>query len=102
MGISPTFVPEAQVIPLPPSRSNVLGASTEASIPMAGRRPDGAQVLDIDPEHGCACAICPHMRKNTMQKLYLCLRDLKPSLELDPAIAERALLPIQRMLEISA
>jgi quinolinate synthase len=95
-------VPEAQVIPLPPSRSNVLGASTEASIPMSGQRPDGAQVLDIDPEHGCACAICPHMRKNTMQKLYLCLRDLKPSLELDPAIAERALLPIQRMLEISA
>ena len=95
-------VPTAHVIPLAPSRSNVLGASTEASLPVASVRADGSEVLAIDPEHGCACAICPHMRKNTMQKLYLCLRDLRPSLTLDASIAQRALAPIQRMLEISA
>jgi len=95
-------VPDAQVIPLPPSRSNVLGAMTEASIPAPGPKAEGGEVLDVDPEHGCACAICPHMRKNTLRKLYLCLRDLAPTLELDQDVSKRALLPIQRMLEISA
>ncbi len=94
-------VPHANVIPLPPSRSNVLGASTAGSIPASGPTSLG-HVLDVNPEHGCACAICPHMRRNTMQKLYLCLRDLSPQIELDPTTSERALLPIQRMLEISA
>ncbi len=95
-------VPNAKVIPLPPSRSNVLGAMTGASIPAAGPKGAGGVVLDVDPEHGCACAICPHMRKNTLEKLYLCLRDLTPTLELEQSLSERALLPIARMLEISA
>ena len=95
-------VPHARVIPLPPSRSNVLGASTEATLPQPGSTGSGGTVLPLDPEHGCACAICPHMRKNTLAKLYLSLRDLRPQIELDPEIARRALRPIQRMLEISA
>ena len=70
--------------------------------PLPGAKESGGAVLELDPEHGCACAICPHMRKNTLEKLYLSLRDLQPAIELDPAIRERALLPIQRMLEISA
>ena len=94
-------VPGAKVIPLPPSRSNVLARSTEATIPAPGPRSAGGETLDIEPEHGCACAVCPHMRKNTLEKLYLCLRDLEPQLHLDPAVAERALVPIERMLEIS-
>jgi len=94
-------VPGAKVIPLPPSKSNVLGRSTQATIPLPGERGAGGETLDIDPEHGCACAICPHMRKNTLQKLFLCLRDLEPQLHLDPAIAQKALRPIERMLEIS-
>jgi len=94
-------VPGARVIPLPPSRSNVLGLSLEATIPAPAKRPDGTEVLEIDPEHGCACAICPYMRKNTLEKLFLCLRDLSPAIELDEAVAERALVPIRRMLEIS-
>ncbi len=95
-------VPHARVIPLPPSRSNVLGASTEASLPAPGVRADGSEVLAVEPEHGCACAICPHMRKNTMQKLYVALRDLSPVIELDAAISARALQPIRRMMELSA
>ncbi len=89
--------PEARVIPLPPSRSNVLGAATTASIPAPGEH-----VLPVEPEHGCACAVCPHMRRNTLEKLVACLRDLRPAIELDPEIARRALRPIRRMLEISA
>jgi quinolinate synthase len=42
------------------------------------------------------------MRLNTLQKLYLCLRDLKPQVEVPEAIRVRALQPIERMLELSA
>jgi quinolinate synthase len=76
-------VPDAHVIPLPPSRSNVLSVATE------GR------------EHGCACAICPHMRRNTLRKLWLSLRDLKPEIDVAPDIAAKARRSVQRMLEIS-
>ena len=41
------------------------------------------------------------MRLNTLEKLYACLRDESPEIQVDPAIAARAVLPIRRMLEIS-
>lgn len=47
-----------------------------------------------------ACSECPHMRLNTVEKLYLCLRDLKPEIELDEQTRLAALAPIERMLEI--
>jgi quinolinate synthase len=45
-----------------------------------------------------ACNICPHMKLNTLEKLYRCLRDLAPRLELDPELLVRARRPIDRML----
>lgn len=93
--------PGAKVVPVPPSRSNVLGRSTIQTLPRAGGTESGGEVLPIDPEHGCACAICPHMRLNTLTKVYLALRDLRPEVTLDPALAQRALAPIERMLELS-
>jgi quinolinate synthase len=41
------------------------------------------------------------MRKNTLEKLYLCLRDRTPEITLDAEIARRALRPIERMLAMS-
>jgi quinolinate synthase len=49
----------------------------------------------------CACNECSFMRLNTMEKLYRCLRDEKPEITIDPAIRERAVKPILRMLELS-
>jgi len=49
----------------------------------------------------CACNECNFMRLNTMEKLYLCLRDEKPEITVDPDIRERAVMPIHRMLELS-
>ena len=49
----------------------------------------------------CACNECSYMRLNTMGKLYLCLRDEKPEIFVDPVIRERAVIPIHRMLELS-
>jgi len=49
----------------------------------------------------CSCNLCPHMRKNTLAKLHACMRDRTPALELDPELSRRALLPLQRMLDLS-
>jgi quinolinate synthase len=42
------------------------------------------------------------MKRNTLEKLYLCLRDLAPQVDVPEPIRVRALKPIQRMLEMSA
>ena len=49
----------------------------------------------------CACNECSFMRLNTMEKLYLCLRDEMPEILVDPTTRERAVKPILRMLELS-
>jgi len=52
-------------------------------------------------DESCACNRCPFMRLNTLEKLYLCLRDLGPEVTVPEPIRKRALLPIERMLELS-
>lgn len=47
----------------------------------------------------CGCNDCSFMKLNTLEKLYCCLRDETPEITVDPALAEAALRPIERMLE---
>ncbi len=63
-------------------------------------RPD-AELIGAPADSGCQCAVCPYMRLNTMEKLYLCLRDLKPEVTVEPELAARALKPVERMLALS-
>ncbi|MDR1602668.1 MAG: quinolinate synthase NadA [Tannerella sp.] len=49
----------------------------------------------------CACNECNFMRLNTMEKLYLCLRDEQPEITIDETVREKAVRPILRMLELS-
>ena len=51
-------------------------------------------------DENCACNECPHMRKNTLEKLYLALRDLQPRIEMDEGLRQRALVPLQRMMAL--
>jgi quinolinate synthase len=53
------------------------------------------------PEANCACNECPYMRLNTLEKLYLCLRDLSPRLEMSEELRCAAAKPIERMLALS-
>jgi quinolinate synthase len=53
-------------------------------------------------DSGCSCNECPYMRKNTLELLYLCMRNRSPEVQVPEEIRKKALLPIQRMLEISA
>lgn len=61
----------------------------------------GKEFIPAPPEANCACNDCPYMKLNTMEKLYLCMKNRAPEIVLDPVIAEKALLPIKRMLEMS-
>ncbi len=54
------------------------------------------------PTDQCRCNECRFMKLNTLEKLHDCMENLAPRLELPPEILQRARLPIERMLEISA
>ncbi|MEM1116714.1 MAG: quinolinate synthase NadA [Bacteroidota bacterium] len=62
----------------------------------------GKTFIPAPPDNGCACNDCPHMKLNTLEKLYLCLRHQAPEVTMDEATRLRALRPIERMLEMSA
>jgi quinolinate synthase len=62
----------------------------------------GKTLIAAPPEdESCSCNTCPYMKKNTLEKLYLCLRDLKPQVDVAEPVRAKALRPIQRMLEMS-
>ena len=63
-----------------------------------------APTFDVmrSPTDPCRCSECKYMKMNTLEKLRDCMKNLSPRVELSPEIIQRARLPIERMLEISA
>ncbi len=58
--------------------------------------------IPVPPDDpGCACNECSYMRLNTLEKVYACLRDGRPEVHVPADIAEKAVRPIRRMLEMS-
>ena len=53
------------------------------------------------PETNCACNDCPHMKLNTLEKLYLCMAYETPEIRMEKHLLDAARKPIDRMLEIS-
>jgi len=58
--------------------------------------------IPAPPNNSCACNDCPHMKLNTLEKLYLCMEYETPEITMDEKLREAAKRPIERMLEISA
>lgn len=58
--------------------------------------------IPAPPENSCACNNCPHMKLNTLEKLYLCLEYELPEITMEEELRVAALKPIRRMLEMSA
>ncbi len=52
-------------------------------------------------KENCACNECPYMRLNTLEKLYLCMKNKSPELTLPEKTRQAALIPMQRMLAMS-
>ncbi|MDF3131072.1 quinolinate synthase NadA [Kiritimatiellaeota bacterium B1221] len=70
-------------------------AAPEATFLMAP-----AEVAGSEKGSCTTCNTCPHMRRNTLEKLYLCMKNRSPEIVLDEEIIRKARLPIERMLKI--
>jgi quinolinate synthase len=57
--------------------------------------------IPAPPDNHCACNDCPHMKRNTMEKLYLCMEHELPEITLPDWVIEQGVASINRMLEIS-
>ena len=81
--------------------------ATEAGILYEMQRtcPD-KEFIPVPPEISesgleCSCNECQYMKMNTLEKVYNCLKEENPQIEIDPKIAKDAVKPIERMLELS-
>lgn len=77
--------------------------ATEAGIlhEMRKQCPDTTFIPAPPADSTCACNECSYMRLNTLEKLYDCLKNETPEITVDPEVAEKAVRPIKRMLELS-
>jgi len=52
-------------------------------------------------DNSCACSQCAFMKMNTLEKVYRCLRDETPEVEVDSSLSKQALIPIKKMMQLS-
>lgn len=86
------------------SDKNKFIVATEAGIlfQMMQENPDKTIIpAPAKEDNTCACSECAYMKMNTLKKLYLCLKHELPDIEVDAELCKKAIVPIQRMLEIS-
>jgi len=85
------------------SDKNKFLVATESGIlhEMQKKNPDKTFIPVPPNDSTCACNECNFMRLNTLEKLYLCLKNESPEIIIDEAIREKAVKPILRMLEMS-
>ena len=68
---------------------------------MQKARPDTNFIGVPGGDGNCNCNMCPYMALNTLEKLYVALRDLEPRIELSPEVMEAARKPLDRMLDMA-
>lgn len=78
----------------------IVATETGILYEMRKNNPD-KEFITVTAQEGCNCADCSYMKQNTLEKLYLCMRDESPEIELKAEIIEAAAQPIVRMLEMS-
>jgi quinolinate synthase len=85
------------------SAADVILVATEPHIihQMEKAAPDKTFIGVPGGDGNCNCNMCPYMALNTLEKLYVALRDLEPRIELAPELMDRARVPLTRMLEMA-
>jgi quinolinate synthase len=84
-----------------PAREFIVATESGIIHQMEKSNPDKV-FIPAPPNNSCACNDCPHMKRNTLEKLYLCMKNGLPEITIPMDVINRARLPIERMLEISA
>ncbi|WP_338502873.1 quinolinate synthase NadA [Sphingomonas kaistensis] len=85
------------------SPAEVILVATEPHIihQMEKAAPDKTFIGVPGGDGNCNCNMCPYMALNTLEKLYISLRDLEPRIELEPELMDKARVPLERMLEMA-
>ncbi len=78
-----------------------LIATEEGIIHQMKKLAPDREFIPVPPDNGCRCNECPFMKLNTLEKLYLCLRDERPEIVLPEELRKAAEKPLLRMLELS-
>jgi quinolinate synthase len=84
-----------------PAQSFIVATESGILHQMQKQSP-GKTFIPAPPMNNCACNDCPHMKLNTLEKVYLCMKHEQPQVEVPAEIFDAALRPIRRMLELSA
>lgn len=82
------------------SKSYIVATESGILHQMQKSQPDKI-FIPAPPEKNCNCNDCPYMKLNTMEKLYLCMKNKEPQIIMEKELMEKALLPIERMLSLS-
>ncbi|MEP0861504.1 MAG: quinolinate synthase NadA [Ignavibacterium sp.] len=83
------------------SNSYIVATETGIIHQMKKARPDKTFIPAPPQDEACSCNECPYMKLNTMEKVYLCMKNKFPEIVMDEELRLRALKPIERMLEMS-
>jgi quinolinate synthase len=78
-----------------------LIATEEGIIHQMKKLAPDREYIAVPPDNGCRCNECPFMKLNTLERLYLCLRDEKPEIVMPEELRRAAEKPLLRMLELS-
>jgi quinolinate synthase len=84
-----------------PSRRFIV-ATEEGILHQMRKKAPGKEFIPAPPNHACNCNECPFMKLNTLEKVYLAMRDGTPEIDVPEELRARALVPLERMLEWSA
>jgi quinolinate synthase len=82
------------------SRKYIVATETGILYQMKKSSPE-KEFIVVPSDDTCSCNDCPYMKMNTLEKLYLCLKNEEPEIVLPDDVMIKALVPIERMMEIS-
>ena len=83
-----------------PSQTFIVATETGILHKMQQHSPNKT-FIPAPPNNNCACNDCPHMKLNTLEKIYLALKYEQPEILMEESLRNQAKIPIDRMLEIS-
>jgi quinolinate synthase len=81
------------------SKSFIIGTETGILHQMHKQRPD-AEFVPFPVDGSGHCSLCPYMKLNSLEKIYLALRDMRPEIVMDEALRQSALAPLEKMLAL--
>jgi len=83
------------------SKQYIVATETGIIHQMKKAEPDKEFIPAPSEDEACACNNCPYMKLNTMEKLYLCMKNKYPQIILDEDLRKKALIPIEKMILMS-